>query len=53
MPRLLLVMPSAHPRMTVVEEDGVDVDVDVDVAEEADVAVEEVTERGIMTVMPK
>ena len=49
--RLLLVMPLAHPRMAVVEEDGVV----VVAGDEADVVVEEeVIEGGIiMTVMPK
>ena len=54
MPKLLLVMPSAHPGMTVVGEDGVVVVVAVVVAAEADVVVEEgVIERETMTVMPK
>lgn len=50
MPRLLLVMPSAHPEMGVDGEDGVV----VVVADEADAVVEEeVIERGIMTEMRK
>lgn len=53
MPRLLLVMPLAHPKMAAVGEVGED-GVVVVVAGEADVVVEEVIEGGIiMTVMPK